>query len=99
MSKPADTVTKLEGFLDSTGIKPKALATRASISRQHLLRLRKGRAEPTRDVMVTLTLAASSILRRRVFIAELFDLGESETLLYGLLVCAKIIIAAVPLDE
>jgi len=90
------TVTRLHRFIEEGRIKPSALAARAGISRQRLLKLMKGAAEPTRDVMVSLTLAAGQFLRRRVFIAELFELGESEMLLYGLLISAKMVLATMP---
>jgi hypothetical protein len=59
-------------------VRPSYLADDAGISRQHLLRLRKGTAEPTRLVMIWLTTAARRILRSRVKITELFDLGDGE---------------------
>ena len=89
---------RLEAFIESTGIMPSALAARAGVSRQHVLRLRKGAAEPTRDIMVRLAVAASDILRRPVFVAEMFDLGESETRLFGLLTAARTILATMPTD-
>ena len=89
-------IIPLEAFIKSTGIMPSALAARAGISRQHVLRLRKGTAEPTREIMVRLAAAASAIMRRPVFVAEMFDLGESETLLYGLWIAARAIVDPAP---
>ena len=70
--------TRLYRFLCDNGIKPNELADVTGISRQHLLRLRKGRCEPTRPVMIWLTIACRRLLggRRRVRITELFDLGD-----------------------
>jgi transcriptional regulator with XRE-family HTH domain len=50
--------TRLQTFLKSTGIRPAHLAHDAGVSRQHLLRLREGTAEPTRHMMVILATAA-----------------------------------------
>lgn len=82
----SDTSTRLEQYIRSTGMPPAALARQARISRQHLLRLRRGLAEPTRDVMVRLALAASALRARRVFVADLFELTETEDLIQGILV-------------
>ncbi len=72
--------TRLYRFLRDNDIKPNTLADVTGISRQHLLRLRKGMAEPTRPVMIWLTIACRHLLgkRRRVRITELFDLGDGE---------------------
>ena len=76
-----DTPTRLEQYIRKTGMPRAALARQAGISRQHLLRLRRGLAEPTRDVMVRLALAASALRARRVFVADLFELTETEDLI------------------
>ena len=68
--------TKLESFIRANGVRVVRLALWAGISRQHLLRLRKGEMEPTRPVMVALARAAGDWLGRRVRVAELFDIGE-----------------------
>ncbi len=93
----AMTVTRLERFLRESGLMPSALATRAGISRQHLSRLRKGTAEPSRAVMVKLALAASAIRSRRVFIVEMFELSESEDAAYQLMVVARFILGTMPI--
>lgn len=62
--------------MEQTGIKPAVLAQEARYSRQHLLRLRKGTAEPTRAVMVALAQACSRRLERHVHVRELFDIGD-----------------------
>lgn len=71
-------VTRLDAFLDQTGIKPAVLAREANYSRQHLLRIRKGTAEPTRAAMVAIANACSRRLERRVRVQELFDLGDDD---------------------
>jgi len=54
---------------------PSQVALEAGISRQHLLRLRNGAAEPTRGVMVNLAAACTRLLRKKVEIADLFELS------------------------
>lgn len=68
--------TKLDSFIRANGIRVVQLALWAGISRQHLLRLRKGEMEPTRPVMLAIARAAGDWLGRRVRVAELFDIGE-----------------------
>ena len=62
------------------GLVPNEVADVTGISRQHLLRLRKGEAEPTRPLMIWVTIACRRLIggRRRVRITELFDLGDGE---------------------
>lgn len=71
-------LSRLGRFLRENDIKPLVLADVTGISRQHLTRLRYGRAEPTRPTMIWLTIACRRMLggRRRVRISELFDLGD-----------------------
>ena len=68
--------TRLEGFLKMNGIKPAHLARESGYSRQHLLRLRGGRMEPTRTCIAALVTACRTLLRRHVYPTDLFDLGE-----------------------
>jgi plasmid maintenance system antidote protein VapI len=70
-------MTRLDQFVTTEHIKPRELARVAFISRQHLSRLRAGTAEPTRPVMVRLTMACTLILHRRVRLEELFDLTDA----------------------
>ncbi len=67
--------SRLQAFIEQTGLKPAGLARESSISRQHLLRLRKGTADPTRAVMVAITSACGRLVGRQVSISELFDVG------------------------
>jgi hypothetical protein len=77
---PADSprtlgATKLELFLKARGIKPAHLARECGYSRQHLLRLRLGRMEPTRGCIAAIVVACRRITRTKVKAAALFDLG------------------------
>ena len=69
--------TRLDTFIRQNVLKPAQLARTAYISRQHLLRLRKGKDDPSRHVMVRLMMACTMILRRKVRIDELFDLTDA----------------------
>jgi predicted transcriptional regulator len=89
-------LTRLERYLTDWGVKKNVLARRAGVSRAHLLRLRNGTAEPTRDLMVRLANAATDMRNRRVFIVEMFELTETEELMAGLLSMAKLILASTP---
>lgn len=73
-------LARLGRFLRDNDLKPNELADVTGISRQHLMRLRYGRCEPTRPLMIWLTIACRRLLggRRRVRVAELFDLGDGE---------------------
>jgi transcriptional regulator with XRE-family HTH domain len=67
-------MAKLQQFLSEKGIRPAALARVSGISRQHLLRLRKGEMEPTRPAIVALARACQLLLHEQVRADELFDL-------------------------
>lgn len=67
-------LTKLEVFLKSRGIKPAHLARESGYSRQHLLRIRLGRMEPTRRCMVEVAAACARLSRERVTVTDVFDL-------------------------
>jgi transcriptional regulator with XRE-family HTH domain len=60
------------------GISGLRLATRAGVSPSFVSTIRRGLSEPTRRVMVSLAGAASCIVRRKVRVTELFDLGDGE---------------------
>jgi transcriptional regulator with XRE-family HTH domain len=76
------TTTRLECFLRDWGVKRSAFAKRAGISRQHLLRLRRGTMEPTRRMMVILAEAASAMRFRTVRVVELFELSHGDELAF-----------------
>jgi hypothetical protein len=67
-------LTKLETFLKSRGIKPAHLARESGYSRQHLLRIRLGRMEPTRRCMIEVAAACARLSRERVAVSDVFDL-------------------------
>jgi hypothetical protein len=69
--------TLLDAFMKANAIKPAQLSRVAYVSRQHLLRVRTGEDDPTRQVMVRLLMACTLILHRRVRMDELFDLTET----------------------
>lgn len=71
--------TRLEAFLKSRGIKPAHLARESGYSRQHLLRLRLGRMEPTRRCMAAIAAACRRLSGESVRASDLFDLeGEDQ---------------------
>lgn len=69
--------SKLEAYLKSRGIKPAHLARESGYSRQHLLRIRMGRMEPTRRCIAAIVAACRKLSHEPVHAADLFDLeGE-----------------------
>lgn len=63
----------------SRGIKPAHLARESGYSRQHLLRIRMGRMDPTRRCIVAITAACRRLSGENVRASELFDLeGEDQ---------------------
>jgi len=78
-------LTRLGRYLRDNDIGPNELADMTGVSRQHLCRLRYGRSEPTRPLMIWLTVGCQRMLAlrggrhsRRVRITDLFDLGDSK---------------------
>lgn len=71
-------LVRLGKFMRENGIKALQVADVTGLSRQHLDRLRYGLSEPTRPVMIWITVACRRLIggRRRVRITELFDLEE-----------------------
>jgi transcriptional regulator with XRE-family HTH domain len=67
-------MTRLGEFISREDLGPARLARRAGISRQHLYRLRYGKQEPTRPMMVRLARASSGLLKRDVSVTELFEI-------------------------
>jgi len=71
--------TRLETFLKSRGIKPAHLARESGYSRQHLLRIRLGRMEPTRRCIAAIAAACRRLSGENVRASQLFDLeGEDQ---------------------
>ena len=67
-------MTKLEAYLKAKGIKPAHLALHSEYSRQHLLRIRMGRMEPTRKCIKAIVSACRRLAREPVKASDLFDL-------------------------
>jgi hypothetical protein len=69
-------MTRLEAFLKAKGIKPAHLAIHSEYSRQHLLRVRMGRMEPSWKCIKAIVSACRRLAREPVTPSDLFDLGE-----------------------
>jgi hypothetical protein len=69
---------KLEAFLRSRGIKPAHLARESGYSRQHLLRIRIGRIEPTLNCMADIVSACRRLAREPVRASDLFHLTRAD---------------------
>ncbi len=72
------TLTRLETFLQSRGVRPAHLARESGYSRQHLLRIRKGRMEPTRRCIAAIVAACRRLAHEPVKAADLFDLESGD---------------------
>jgi predicted transcriptional regulator len=70
--------TRLESYLKSRGIKPAHLARESGYSRQHLLRIRMGRMEPTRRCIAAIVAACRRLSHESVRAADLFDLDGDD---------------------
>jgi len=70
--------TRLERFLKSRKIKPAHLARESGYSRQHLLRIRMGRMDPTRKCIAAIATACRKLSSENVRVTDLFDLGEEQ---------------------
>ena len=66
--------TRLEQFIKSRGIKPAHLAQESGYSRQHLLRIRMERMEPTRRCIAAIVAAYRRLSREAVKPTDLFEL-------------------------
>ena len=75
MARELRKLSRLGVFLEDNDVKPVELAEVAGVSRQHVYRLRYGQMEPTRPMMVWITMGCRRILRRHIRVSELFDLG------------------------
>ena len=69
-------MTKLERYIQSRGVKPAQLARESGYSRQHLLRVRMGRMEPTRRCIAAIVAALRRLTHERVNAGDVFDLGD-----------------------
>ena len=70
--------TRLEQFIKSRGIKPAHLARESGYSRQHLLRIRMGRMEPTRRCIAAIAAACRRLSGENVRASQLFELDEED---------------------
>ena len=70
--------TALETFLKSRGIKPAHLARESGYSRQHLLRIRMGRMEPTRRCIAAIVTACRKLSGEAVRATDLFTLENTD---------------------
>jgi predicted transcriptional regulator len=77
MTAPAKR-TRLETFLKAHHIKPTDLARQSGYSRQHLLRIRMGRMEPTRRCIAAIVGAVRRITQEDVKPTDLFVLTDDE---------------------
>ena len=71
-------LTRFGEFVKANGVKVTELSRLVGVSGPHLYRLRRGLVEPTRPVMIWLTLGCRRLLQRQVLITELFDFGDDE---------------------
>jgi predicted transcriptional regulator len=72
------SITRLEQFIKSRGIKPAHLARESGYSRQHLLRIRTGRMEPTRRCIAAIAAACRRLSGETVRASELFELDQED---------------------
>src|SRR6266446_6101829 len=79
---PRTHPTQLETFIQSRGIKPAHLARESGYSRQHLLRVRMGRMEPTRRCIAAIVAAIRRLSRERVKAVDLFELDDDPVILH-----------------
>jgi len=67
------SVTRLDAFIQTHDIEPEELARLAKVSGAYLVRLRAGRSEPSKAVMVRLAKACAWITCEAVYSWDLFD--------------------------
>jgi hypothetical protein len=79
VNKRRKRMTRFGDFLRDNKMSPLRLSDVTGITREHVRRLRYGECEPTRPVMIWLTVGCRALLggRRRVRITDLFDLEET----------------------
>jgi hypothetical protein len=66
-------MTRLEAFLKANKLKPGKVAREAKVSRQHLLRVRKGAMQPTIPIATRIRYACGRLLKRRLKLSDLFE--------------------------
>lgn len=77
--QPLSSLTRLERFIWSHGIKPAYLARESGYSRQHLLRLRFGRMRPSLTSIAALVIALRRLTHEVVTAEDLFELIDIQT--------------------
>jgi tetratricopeptide (TPR) repeat protein len=75
---PIALVTRLEFFIVTHGVKPVRVARESGISRQHLLRVRRGVMEPSRWKIAQIVSALRRLTLLNVQPAEVFELSVEE---------------------
>jgi hypothetical protein len=70
------SLTPLERFIVRNEIKPAHLATASGCSRQHLLRIRRGRMEPTRRCIAAIVAGMRTLTRRNLTALDLFQFDD-----------------------
>jgi len=69
---------KLEIFLRCHGIRPAHLARESGYSRKHLLDIRLGRIDPTRQCIAHVVSACRRLAREPVRASDLFDISSAD---------------------
>jgi len=69
-------LSRLGALMRFRDIRACNIARQAGVSRRHVTALKYGDCEPTRPVMVWITLAARRIVGQRVSLNDLFDLDD-----------------------
>jgi transcriptional regulator with XRE-family HTH domain len=77
---------RLGTYMREWGVMSSVFARRAGVGYAHLLRLRRGNAEPSRRVMVALADAASAMREKPVYVVELFELSPADEAIYQALI-------------
>lgn len=70
------SLTPLERFIIWNDIRPAHLAVASGYSRQHLLRIRMGRMEPTRRCIAAIVAGIRSLTRQHVSVLDLFQFDD-----------------------
>lgn len=65
--------TKLDAYLKAHGVKPAHLARESGYSRQHLLRIRLGKMQPSSRCAAAIVVALSRMTGEAVTLRHLFD--------------------------
>ncbi|HSY52665.1 MAG TPA: hypothetical protein VLC46_27950 [Thermoanaerobaculia bacterium] len=78
MKRKTITATKLSRFMRDNKLTALDIVREASVSRQHLLRIRKGDADPSIMVAMRIRDACGRLLFRMVSIDDLFDSSDPQ---------------------